>query len=64
EKEGVKAVKLNDEILKALQKASAEVVAEEAAKDPLFKKILDSQQTFAAGYQNWKSLGYLPRDWK
>jgi len=63
EQEGVKAVKLPTDILKALEKATGEVLAEEAAKDPLFKKVLDSERAFMAQYQTWKDLGYLPRDW-
>lgn len=62
--EGVKAVKLPDDILRELKKASDEVMAEESAKDPIFKKVLESQRTFAAGYAPWKHFGYLPRDWK
>lgn len=64
EKEGVKANRLSDEILHALKGASEEVIAEEAAKDPMFKKILDSQKAFQADYAVWKDLGYLPRDFK
>lgn len=64
EKEGVKAVKLSDDILKALKKATDEVLAEEAAKNEGFKKILDSQKAFEATYDTWKSMGYLPRDFK
>jgi len=61
---GVTTVKLSPEILQELQKAAKEVMAEEAAKDPLFKKVMDSQVAFQEAYQPWKDLGYLPRDWK
>lgn len=64
EKEGVKTIVLPDDILHALKRTTDEVLAEESAKDALFKKVLDSQQTFEAGYDTWKTLGYLPRDWK
>ncbi|WP_029010307.1 TRAP transporter substrate-binding protein [Azospirillum halopraeferens] len=64
EKEGVKAVRLDDEILRALRTASEEVIAEESAKNELFRKVHESQQAFIAGYENWKQLGYLPRGWK
>ncbi|CAA7627541.1 TRAP transporter substrate-binding protein [Magnetospirillum sp. SS-4] len=64
EKEGVKAVKLNDDILHALKKASDEVMAEESGKSAEFKKVLESQKAFSAVYATWKDLGYLPRDWK
>src|SRR5512145_2634936 len=46
QKEGVKAVKLPDSVLRAFQKATDEVMAEESAKDPTFKKIYDSQKAF------------------
>lgn len=64
EKEGVKSVKLNDDILHALKKASDEVIGEESAKDPTFKKIYDAQKAFSDNYKTWKDMGYLPRDWK
>ena len=41
-----------------------EVMAEESAKDPMFKKVYDSQRAFQKSYKLWKDLGYLPRDWK
>ena len=64
QKEGVKAVKLPVDVLKAFQKATDEVMAEESAKDPMFKKVYDSQRAFQKSYKLWKDLGYLPRDWK
>jgi TRAP-type mannitol/chloroaromatic compound transport system substrate-binding protein len=64
EKEGVKAITLPDEILRALKKASEEVLAEEAAKDAMFKKVMESQDAFQKDYQTWKAIGYLPRNWK
>ncbi len=64
QKEGVKAVKLPDAVLRAFQKASDEVMAEESAKDPMFKKVYDSQRAFQKQHQIWKDLGYLPRNWQ
>jgi len=64
QKEGVKAVKLPEAVLRAFQKATDEVLAEEAAKDPMFKKVLNSQRAFQKEHRLWKDLGYLPRDWK
>lgn len=64
EKQGVKAVQLPKDVLKAFQKASLEVMQEEAGKDALFKKVYDSQIAFTKSHQKWKELGYLPRDWK
>lgn len=60
--EGVTAQYLPEPILRELQKVSEEVLAEEAAKDEMFKKIYESQQAFRKEYANWKSFGYLPRN--
>lgn len=57
---GVTTVKLSPPILAALRKASEEVLAEEAAKDALFKKVLESQRAFDATYRPWQALAYLP----
>jgi len=59
---GVKAQKVPDAMLRDLQKISAEVMAEQAAKDADFKRVYESQETFVEGYQTWKGLAYLPRD--
>jgi TRAP-type mannitol/chloroaromatic compound transport system substrate-binding protein len=64
QKEGVKAVTLPDSVLRAFQKATDEVMAEESAKDPTFKKVYDSQKAFQKQHKLWKELGYLPRGWK
>jgi TRAP-type mannitol/chloroaromatic compound transport system substrate-binding protein len=59
---GVTPAILPDEILVELEKISAEVLKEEAAKDEMFNKILASQTEFRKTYQLWKQYGYLPRD--
>ena len=59
---GVTAGRLPVELLRELQSVTHQVLEEEAAKDPLFKKIYESQRRFSATYKNWKSLAYLPRD--
>jgi TRAP-type mannitol/chloroaromatic compound transport system substrate-binding protein len=64
EKEGVKLVKVSPELLEAFRKATKEVMAEESAKDPMFKKAYDSQLAFMAQNQKWREFGYLPRDFK
>jgi TRAP-type mannitol/chloroaromatic compound transport system substrate-binding protein len=64
QKEGVKAVRLPVPVLQAFQKATEEVMAEEGAKDPMFKKVYESQKAFQKMHKPWKDLGYLPRDWK
>ena len=45
----------------ALRKASAEVMAEEAAKDPLFKEALQSLNAYVARVGRWSDLQALPR---
>ncbi len=62
EEQGVKAEYLSEPILRELEKVTQEVLAEEAANDAMFKKIYESQQAFRKEYANWKSFGYLPRD--
>lgn len=64
EKDGVKAVKVSPELLAAFKKATDEVMAEEASKDPAFKKIYDSQLAFQRQNQKWHEFGFLPRDTK
>lgn len=59
---GVTPVILPDEILVELERISAEVLKEQAAKDEMFNKILTSQTEFRKTYQPWKQYGYLPRD--
>ncbi len=60
---GVKTITLPDPVLRALQKASDKVLESESAANPLFKEVLESQRKFSAEYRNWKTLGYLPRNW-
>lgn len=57
---GVTTVRLSPQILASLRKATDEVLAEEAGKDALFKKVLESQQAFDATYRPWQALAYLP----
>ncbi|MEZ5890956.1 MAG: TRAP transporter substrate-binding protein DctP [Xanthobacteraceae bacterium] len=64
EKEGVKLVKVSPELLKTFQNATKEVMTEESAKDPMFKKIYDSMTAFQKQNQKWTEYGYLPRDFK
>ena len=51
-------------MLDAFAKASKEVMAEESAKDPMFKKVYDSMTAFQNKNRKWHDLGYLPRDYK
>lgn len=59
---GVKARKLDEGILRELQRLSQEVMDEEARNDADFATILKSQRDFSAQYLIWKRLAYLPRD--
>lgn len=61
---GVEARRVSDDMLKGLKKLTDEVMAAQAAADADFKKVYDSQNAFAKTYQTWKSLAYLPRDFK
>lgn len=59
EKGGVQVRKWPPEILAAFEKAWNEVVAEESAKNPNFKRVWDSYAGFRANYAIWKNHGYL-----
>ena len=58
-KEGVTVGRLPASVLSALEKATAQVLDEEAAKDPLFKKALDSYRAFSATYDEYENLSRL-----
>ena len=59
---GVTAQQLPEEVLREIHRVAEEVLAEEAAKDPVFAEILASQKDFLKDYEHWKRLAYLPRD--
>ena len=56
---GVQIKKWSPEILKAYEKAWNEVVAEESAANPNFKKVYDSYSAFRTNYAIWREYGYL-----
>ncbi len=56
---GVTLKQWGPEFLTAFRKAWEEVAQEEAAKNPLFKKTLDSYNKFRAEYAIWRDLGFL-----
>ncbi len=64
EEKGVTPAKLPDSVIQELKRVTAEVMAEEAAKDADFKRVWESQQEFSKQYQVWKNWGYLPRDFQ
>ena len=53
EKYGVKNRRWTDEQLAAFEKAWQEVVKEQSAKDPLFKKVADNFYAFRKKYKGW-----------
>jgi TRAP-type mannitol/chloroaromatic compound transport system substrate-binding protein len=57
---GITTTQLSPAILGELKKVTREVMAEEAAKDAMFKKVMDSQDAFEAAYGNWRGLAFLP----
>lgn len=59
---GVTATTLPEEVLRELEAATTSVLEAQAAADGDFARVYASQQAFSADYQNWKELGYLPRD--
>ncbi len=59
---GVHAEILPEDILRELQRVSDEVLANEAAGDADFARVLASQQAFRSTYQEWKKRAYLPRN--
>lgn len=52
-KYGVTNRRWPDDVLTAFEKAWNEVLAEESAKDPLFKKVADSYLAFRKKYKGW-----------
>ena len=52
-KHGVKVRRWDDETLATLERAWLEVLAEQSASDPVFKKIADSYLAFRESYRIW-----------
>jgi TRAP-type mannitol/chloroaromatic compound transport system substrate-binding protein len=59
---GISARRLPRNLLEELRRVTREVLAEEAARDEHFARVLKSQTEFQADYVHWKRLAYLPRD--
>jgi len=59
---GVVVSSLPEDVLRELERVTAIVLEEEAEADPGFRRVLESQRAFSRGYQDWKSTGFLPRD--
>jgi TRAP-type mannitol/chloroaromatic compound transport system substrate-binding protein len=43
----------------AIEKAWHEVIAEESAKNPQFKRVFESYSKFRGDYAIWRDHGYL-----
>jgi TRAP-type mannitol/chloroaromatic compound transport system substrate-binding protein len=59
QEKGVEFVRWSDEMLDTFKKGWEEVVQEESAKDPLFKRTYESYTAFNAQYKIWLANGYL-----
>jgi TRAP-type mannitol/chloroaromatic compound transport system substrate-binding protein len=55
QKQGVKFYKTPDSVLRAQLKAWDEVTAAKSAENPMFKKVLESQRSFAARAVRWQN---------
>jgi len=56
EEHGVNVQPLPDDVLAALKQATADVMAEKSAQDPMFKKVYNSYQTFFEGVKKYHSM--------
>jgi TRAP-type mannitol/chloroaromatic compound transport system substrate-binding protein len=59
EKYGVTNRRWTDEELAAFEKAWNEVLAEQSAKDPIFKKVADSSLAWRQEYKPWGAAQFL-----
>ena len=59
---GVHVESLPTDVLRELERVSGEILDEQAAADPDFRRVLDSQRAFRDDYRGWKTVGFLPRD--
>jgi len=57
---GIEIRKYSPEILSALRKTADEVMAEESAKDPLFKEAYESLTAFRQHFIRWNEMQKLP----
>ena len=59
DKNGVQIKKWPPEMLAAFEKAWNEVIAEESAANPSFKRVYASYAKFRADYAIWRDHGYV-----
>lgn len=57
---GVKVHTLPKPVMDALKSSWIQVVKEESAANPEFKKVWESFHSFRKSYAEWRGLGYLP----
>ncbi|MEY3664198.1 MAG: hypothetical protein RLZZ153_380 [Pseudomonadota bacterium] len=58
-KRGVKVERFPESVIEALRKAADEVYAEQSAKDPMFKKVIDSYRAYSKQYDEYRKLNQL-----
>jgi TRAP-type mannitol/chloroaromatic compound transport system substrate-binding protein len=56
---GVKVQRWTDEQLAAFEEAWSEVIEEQSAADPTFKKVADSYLAFRDRYKSWGTAQFL-----
>ena len=59
---GVTAMETPVEILRELKDHADQVLDEDAAKDPDFARVLESQRAFQENHDFWRRLAYLPKE--
>ena len=62
ERRGVTNKYWSDEFLNAFKGAWLQVVEEQCAKNPYFKKVWDDYSAFHKDYAYWSARGFMPRD--
>ncbi len=61
EKNGVKIMYWNEEMLALFENTWNDIAKEEATKDAFFRKVYDDLSEFRAGYDLWEANAFLPR---
>lgn len=61
--EGVNAQVLPEEVLQELRSITHEVQQEIAEEDEMFRRVLDSQQDWMRIHGEWRTKGYLPKEY-
>ena len=56
DKDKVTVLPFPDDVLKKLHKMTKEVLEEQAAKDPTFKKVYDAYEAFSKDNNSWNKL--------